>query len=194
MSLCLSSFVILGLTLGVAPAAPGNHHNPSINGRWQIVVFMADGAPLPSHALKDAEIQITYGEMTFRLPQRTPSVLDKRQLRFEFVDNGLDVTIPEIPHAAPMKGAWSMDQQTFQFCYATDERLGRPELRAGKGLIYLMLKRSMRRPEQPAQESLSQVVRQLKEIVRKHGSTEAGKKAKGDPTGTFFSYFITFHR
>ena len=177
MPLNLASAVIVAFTLGAAPKAPDDPH-PSIKGKWELVVCMADGVPLRLHALEDTETQIADGVITFPFFFGPPAALDTRQLHFEFVENGLEVTYPGTPHTAPLQGAWSMDQQTFQFCYATDEKLGRPKLCAGKGLIYIMLKRSTRDSERSAQEARSRAVAQLEEIVRKHGSTEAGKKAK----------------
>ena len=139
---------------------------------------MADGVPLSLHTLKDTETHIADGVMTFPFIFGTSAPCNTRQLHFEFVENGLNVTYPGTSHTAPLKGTWSMHGQTFQFCYATDEKQERPRLSAGKGMYYIMLKRSTRDAEKSAQETRSQVVTQLGEIVREHGSTEAGRKAK----------------
>jgi hypothetical protein len=139
---------------------------------------MADGVPLRLQTLKGKETRIADGVMTFPFAFGPPAVHNTRQLHFRFVENGLDVTYPGTSQAAPLQGNWSMDEQTFQFCYATDEKLGRPRLCAGRGLVYMMLKRSTRDAERSDQETLSRAVAQLEEIVRKDGSTEAGNKAK----------------
>jgi len=178
MSLSLVSAAIVAITLGAAPQGPNDPYSPSVEGKWELVVCMADGVPLELHMLEDTETHITDGVMTFPFFFRVPAVQSNRQLHFEFVENGLNVTYPRTSHTVPLKGTWSMHQQTFQFCYATDEGLGRPKLGAGKGLNYIMLKRSTRDAKRSAQETRSRAVAQLEEIVREDGSTEAGKKAK----------------
>lgn len=216
MSLSLVSGVIVAITLGAAPTGPKDPYStssPSIEGKWELVIGMADGELLPlhmlrDHMLRDTEIDIADGVMTFPFTLGPLAVQNTRQLRIEFVGGGLDVTYPGTSHITPLPGTWSMHGETFRFCYATDEKQGRPRLCAGKGVNYMILKRSTRdaerRAEKSAQETLSRAVAQLEEIVREDGSTNAGKKAKEVlktlgfdvwcdgrvyPTGTFVSVY-----
>ena len=209
MSLSLVFGAIVAITLGAPPQGPNDPYStssPSVKGKWELVVCVADGAPLQLHMLQDTETHISDGVMTFPFSFRVPSGQTNRQLRFEFVEDGMNVTYPGTAHTAPLKGTWAMHGQTFQFCYATDEKQERPRLRAGKGVYYIVLRRSTRDAEKSAEETLSRAVAQLEEIVREDGSTEPGKKAKEVlktlgydvwyngrvyPTGTFiFSGFL----